>query len=148
MREAVMIRQPNDDDVAVAGTVLKAIKQIDPYFVNADTSLAKGWAMIFQHKPYSLEELLAGVIDFYTHETGGRHCMPANVLEGARRAREHRKATDSEYRKHLEQAREERSNRLAVTPEQLLKQKPLAQPQPVDEGLLSRIDKALKGKRL
>ena len=143
-----MIRQPSDDDVAVAGTVLKAIKQIDPYFVNADTSLAKGWAMIFQSKTFTLEELLAGVIDFYTHETGGRHCMPANVLEGARRAREHRKATDSEYRQHLEQAREERTKRLAATPEQVSKQVESAKPKPVDDGLLSRIDNALKGKKL
>lgn len=104
------MREPSDKQVAAAGLVLKAVKQIDPYFVNADTAMAKGWAMIFMRRGYTLEEMLEGVVDFYTHETSGRHCMPANVLKGAARARARREATDPEYKAKLEARREARQD--------------------------------------
>lgn len=100
------MKEPTDKQIAAAGLVLKAVKQIDPYFVNADTAMAKGWAMIFMRRGYTLEEMLEGVVDFYTHETSGRHCMPGNVLEGARRARARREATDPEYKARIEACRE------------------------------------------
>lgn len=102
------MRQPTEDDIANAGVVLKAVKQIDPYFINADMSIARGWAQVFVRHDYSLQEMLDGVVDFYTHETRGRHCMPANVIEGARRARERLAATDPGYRAALEERRAKR----------------------------------------
>ena len=104
------MKEPTDKQIAAAGLVLKAVKQIDPYFVNADTAMAKGWAMIFMRRSYTLEEMLEGVIDFYTHETNGRHCMPGNVLEGAKRARARREATDPEYKARVEARREARQD--------------------------------------
>lgn len=99
------MRTPTDADVAQAGIVLKAVKQLDPYFVNADVALARGWAMVFARFSYTTEEMLEGVVDFYTHETGGRHCMPAHVVQGAKRARERAMATDPARREELERKR-------------------------------------------
>lgn len=102
------MKEPTDKQIATAGIVLKAVKQIDPYFVNADKAMARGWAMIFMRRTYTLEEMLEGVVDFYTHEQNGRHCMPGNVLEGAKRARARREATDPEYKAMIGKRREAR----------------------------------------
>lgn len=77
-----------EQQVATAGLVLKAIKQIDPYFATADMAMARGWAQIFARHDYTPEELLEGVVEFYTYEQDGKRCMPANVINGARNARE------------------------------------------------------------
>mgnify|MGYP001759410327 CR=1 FL=1 len=102
------MNEPTPEDISRAGAVLKAVKQVDPYFVNADLAIARGWAMIFAKYDYTLEEMLEGVLDFYTHETKGAHCMPANVIQGAKRARERLASQDRQYKAQLEQRRNQR----------------------------------------
>lgn len=99
--------EPTEEDITTAGVVLKAIKQVDPYFVNATLDTARGWARILGPTDYTCEEMLAGVLDFYTHELNGRHCMPANVIAGAKRARANAARTQ-QGREAIERRRQQR----------------------------------------
>ncbi|TRX42514.1 hypothetical protein [Corynebacterium guaraldiae] len=99
------MRNPTPEEIAVAGKVLQAIKLIDPGFYNADLAMADGWARVLFPSDYTLDEMLDGVTDFYRHEEKGRRCMPANVLAGARRARDAKQATP-EGRAEIEARRE------------------------------------------
>lgn len=105
------MRNPTPEEIAVAGKVLQAIKLIDPGFYNADLAMADGWARVLFPSDYTLDEMLDGVTDFYRHEEKGRRCMPANVLAGARRARDAKQATP-EGRAEIEARREARRHEL------------------------------------
>lgn len=106
-----LIPEADEDSIAVAGQVLKAIKQLDPGFYNADLDMARAWARILGPSDYTLNEMLAGVLEFYRTETRGRRCMPANVLECARIARE-RATRTPEGKRRLEARRQARRQAL------------------------------------
>ena len=105
------MRNPTPEEIAIAGKVLQAIKLIDPGFFNADLAMADGWARVLFPSDYTLDEMLDGVTDFYRHEEKGRRCMPANVLAGAKRAREAKRATP-EGRAEVEARRQARREEL------------------------------------
>lgn len=105
------MRNPTPEEIAIAGKVLQAIKLIDPGFFNADLAMADGWARVLFPSDYTLDEMLDGVTDFYRHEEKGRRCMPANVLAGAKRAREAKRATP-EGRVEVEARRQARREEL------------------------------------
>lgn len=101
-----------DEQVATAGLVLKAIKQIDPYFASADVKMARGWAQIFARTDYTAEELVDGVLEFYIHEANGRRCMPANVIDGARKSRERAARESAVKHQEIEARRAARQEQL------------------------------------
>lgn len=140
--------EPTDADIAVAGRVLRAIKQVDPYFVNANLDTARGWARILGPTDYSEQEMLAGVLDYYTHEANGRHCMPANVIAGAKRARE-QLARTPEGRAALEQHRQRRRDELDARIEAAKQQRELEQRQyEANAGARAREAQEIKQKLL
>lgn len=105
------MRNPTPEEIAIAGKILQAIKLIDPGFFNADLAMADGWARVLFPSDYTLDEMLDGVTDFYRHEDKGRRCMPANVLAGAKRAREAKQATPA-GKAEIEARREARRKEL------------------------------------
>lgn len=112
-----IMKQITDDQVAQAGVVLKAVKQIDASYFNATQDMARGWAQIFARHDFTTEELLGGVLNFYEHETKGRRIMPGNVLEGARQARDTRERTPegkAEVQAQREARRIERDQKIAI----------------------------------
>lgn len=100
--------QLTDQQISTAAKVIVACKQLDPWFAKTRESLARGWASIFCQHPYTAEELLGGVLEFYAHAKAGEHAMPGDILRGAKTTRNQLIATRPGYKEQLEQARQQR----------------------------------------
>ena len=135
-----MIPKPvSDADVAAAGKVLKACKQIDPWFKNADMSNARGWAQLFVQFDFTLDELLGGVLEFYATAKSGEHAMPGQIIAGAKKTRAE-KAASPDHKAEVEARRQAKREQVDARVKQRELEKAIPKPTTFVDEVTPQLD--------